>query len=55
MGPSAITADIIFAASERDENDGNAAENPPDDADDSVLPARGRVLKPCGRPCNKNA
>jgi hypothetical protein len=50
-----MTADITSVAWARAANGDDAAENPPDDADDRVLPAHARVLKPCGRPCSRNA
>jgi hypothetical protein len=53
-GPSAMTAAITSGAWARDGSGDDAAENPPDDAGDSVLPARARVLKPCGKPYNRN-
>jgi hypothetical protein len=50
-----MTAAITSGAWARDANAGDAAENPPDDAGDSVIPAHARVLKPCSKPYNRNA
>jgi hypothetical protein len=50
-----MIADITSAAWARDGNGDDGAENPPDDAGDSVIPARARVLKPCGTRRSRNA